>query len=109
MATVFWDSQGVIYINNLEKGSTATGFYYAELLGRFDVESWQRTGLHLRCRHGQIDRIALWTAVTFTVFSRFGPVRLFFPNLKKSLAGQKFESKEIIAAMEIYFEDLEKT
>ena len=34
MATVFWDSQGVIYID----GKTITGHYYAELLGRFDAE-----------------------------------------------------------------------
>ena len=40
MATVFWDSQGVIYIVivYLEKGKTVTGLYYAELLGRFDAE-----------------------------------------------------------------------
>ncbi|XP_029176368.1 epidermal retinol dehydrogenase 2-like [Nylanderia fulva] len=64
-----------------------------------------------RRRHGQIGRIALQTAAPSTVFSRFGPVRLFlFPNLKKSLAGQKFESnEEVIAATEAYFADLEKT
>jgi len=33
MATVFWDSQGVIYIDNLENGKTVTGLYYVELLG----------------------------------------------------------------------------
>ena len=38
MATVFWDSQGVIYIGYLEKSKTATGLYYAELLGRFDAK-----------------------------------------------------------------------
>jgi hypothetical protein len=33
-----------------------------------------------------------------------------FPNLKKSLTGQKFESSEVvIAAMEAYFADLKKT
>ena len=33
-----------------------------------------------------------------------------FSNLKKSLAGQKFESsEEVIAATEAYFADLEKT
>ena len=33
-----------------------------------------------------------------------------FPNLKKSLAGQKFQSnEEVIAATEAYFADLEKT
>jgi len=38
MATVFWDSQGVIYIDYLEKGKTVTGLYYAELLGGFAAE-----------------------------------------------------------------------
>ena len=32
MATVSWDSQGVIYIDYLEKGKTVTGLYCAELL-----------------------------------------------------------------------------
>ncbi len=32
-----------------------------------------------------------------------------FPNLKKSLAGQKFESNEVIVTTEAYFSDLEKT
>jgi len=32
MATVFWDSQGVIYIDYLEKGKTVIGLYYAELI-----------------------------------------------------------------------------
>jgi len=38
MATFFWDSQSVIYIDYLEKGKTVTGLYYAELLGRFAAE-----------------------------------------------------------------------
>ena len=38
MATVFWDSQGVIYIDYLEKGKTITGLHYAEILVRFDAE-----------------------------------------------------------------------
>ena len=39
---------------------------------------WQRTGSHLRRRHGQIGRIRLRTTAPSTVFSRFGPVRLLF-------------------------------
>ena len=71
----------------------------------------QRTGSHHRRRHGQIGRIALRTAAPSTVF---GPVRLFlflfFRNLKKSIAGQKFEPNEkVIASTEAYFADLEKT
>ena len=38
MATVFWDSQGVINIDYLEKGKTVTELYYAKLLDRFDAE-----------------------------------------------------------------------
>ena len=37
MATVFWDLQGVIYIDYLEKGKTVTGLYYAELLDKFNA------------------------------------------------------------------------
>jgi len=32
-----------------------------------------------------------------------------FPNLKKSLARQKFESSKVIVTTETYFEDLKKT
>jgi len=54
---------------------------------------------------GQIGRTRLRTAAPSIVFSRF----VLFPNLKKSLAGQKFESNgEVIAATEAYFADLEK-
>lgn len=36
MATIFWDSKGIILIDYLEKGKTITGQYYSELLDRFD-------------------------------------------------------------------------
>src|SRR6476469_7374838 len=38
MATVFWDSRGIIFTDYLEKGRTITGQYYADLLDRFDAE-----------------------------------------------------------------------
>ena len=38
MATVFWDSKGVIYIDYLKKDKTVTTLYYVELFGRFDAE-----------------------------------------------------------------------
>ena len=37
MATIFWDSHGIILINYLQKGKTITGEYYVSLLDRFDV------------------------------------------------------------------------
>lgn len=36
MATVFWDSKGIIYIDYLPKGQTITGEYYANVLEQFD-------------------------------------------------------------------------
>jgi len=38
MATVFWDSRGIIFTDYLEKRRTITGQYYADLLDRFDAE-----------------------------------------------------------------------
>jgi hypothetical protein len=36
MATVFWDSKGIIFIGNLEKGRTITGQCYDQLWGKFN-------------------------------------------------------------------------
>jgi hypothetical protein len=38
MATVFWDSHGIIFVDYLEKGKTINGEYYAGLLQRLDTE-----------------------------------------------------------------------
>ena len=35
MASVFWDSEGVLMIDYLERGKTVTGVYYAELIRNF--------------------------------------------------------------------------
>jgi len=32
LASVFWDSEGVLMIGYIERGKTVTGFYYAELI-----------------------------------------------------------------------------
>ena len=37
MATIFWDSRGIILIDHLQKGKCITGEYYASLLDRFDA------------------------------------------------------------------------
>jgi len=34
MATVFWDSEGIVLIDYMEHGRTITGTYYAELIGK---------------------------------------------------------------------------
>lgn len=43
--TIFWDSQGVMYIDFLEKGKMIKGLYYGDLMGRFDVE-WKSFHFH---------------------------------------------------------------
>jgi histone-lysine N-methyltransferase SETMAR len=36
MASVFWDAEGILFIDYLEKGKTITGEYYSDLLTRLD-------------------------------------------------------------------------
>ena len=39
MATVFWDVQGIIHIDYLERGKTITDQYYSESLDRWMLQS----------------------------------------------------------------------
>jgi histone-lysine N-methyltransferase SETMAR len=36
MASVFWDAEGILFIDYLEKGKTITGEYYSNLLAKLD-------------------------------------------------------------------------
>ena len=36
MASVFWDAEGIFFIDYVEKGKTITGEYYSNLLTRLD-------------------------------------------------------------------------
>ena len=36
MASVFWDAEGILFIDYLEKGKTITGEYYSNLLTGLD-------------------------------------------------------------------------
>ena len=38
MATIFWESHGVIIIDSLQKGKYITGEYYASLIDKLKVE-----------------------------------------------------------------------
>lgn len=44
MATIFWDSQGIIHIDYLDRGKTIAGVYYSDLLDRFNVELKKKNG-----------------------------------------------------------------
>jgi hypothetical protein len=42
MASVFWDAEGVLIIDYLEKGKTITGEYYSNLLTRLDKKNREK-------------------------------------------------------------------
>lgn len=42
MATIFWESQGIILIGYLEEGKIVTGAYYATSFNRFKEELKQK-------------------------------------------------------------------
>lgn len=125
MATVFWDSRGVIHIDYLEKGKTINGKYYSELLDRFDTVLKQKRP-HLKKKkvlfHQDNARVHT-CAVTMAKFYQLGyellqhppyspdlaPSDYFlFPNLKKWLGGKRFGSnEEVITETNAYFEGLD--
>jgi hypothetical protein len=42
MASVFWDAEGILFIDYLEKGKTINGEYYSSLLTRLDEEMCEK-------------------------------------------------------------------
>jgi histone-lysine N-methyltransferase SETMAR len=42
MASVFWDAEGILFIDYLEKGKTITGEYYSNLLTRLDEKNCEK-------------------------------------------------------------------
>jgi histone-lysine N-methyltransferase SETMAR len=88
IALVFWDTEGILFIDYLEKGKTITGEYYSNLLTRLDEKLCEkRLGLqkkkiifyqniapaHKKCfDNGKIKGSALRIVVTSTLFPIFG-------------------------------------
>ena len=126
MASVFWDSQGVIMIDYLEHCRTINGAYYAAENSRLRQEI-------ARNRRGKLTRGVLllqdivpahtsqvaMTAATECGFevlphpsysSDMAPSDFYlFPKLKSNLRGTQFGSNEgVIAAVNEYLEDQEK-
>jgi hypothetical protein len=42
IASVFWDAEGILFINYLERGKTITGEYYSNLLTRLDEKIYEK-------------------------------------------------------------------
>jgi len=128
MASVFWDAEGILFIDYLEKGKTIAGEYYSNLLTRLDEKNREkRPGLQkekiifhqdnapahksvlamgkLRDLHHEYELLKNPPSSPDLASSDF----YLFPEFKLFLAGQRFSSnQEAIAAVEGYFADLTK-
>jgi hypothetical protein len=48
---VFWDAEGILFIDYLEKGKTITGEYYSNLLTRLDKKFVRKDRVYKRKNH----------------------------------------------------------
>ncbi|GBP46743.1 Histone-lysine N-methyltransferase SETMAR [Eumeta japonica] len=126
MATIFWDSEGVLLIDYLPKGTTMNGQYYANLLAQAREAVVQK-------RRGKLSRGVLFLqdnasvhtarvsrqALKDTGFSEIdrppyspdlAPSDYFlFSNLKKELRGRRFvDDNQMKMAVESHFDCKEK-
>jgi histone-lysine N-methyltransferase SETMAR len=127
MATVFWDVNGIILIDYLEKGKTITGKYYAALLDQLDNKikekrpHLQRKKILLLQDNAPVHTSAITMAKILELRYELlphppyspdlAPSDFFlFPNLKKWLAGKRFSSNcEVIEETNSYFEEFDKS
>ena len=111
MATVFWDSHGVILIDYLQKGKTITGAYYASLLDKLKAELAKKRQ-HLQKNkilfhqdnapsHTSAVAMAKINELRFELLDHppyspdLAPSDSFlFPHLKIAPGGQRFSSNE---------------
>jgi histone-lysine N-methyltransferase SETMAR len=125
MASVFWDAEGILFIDYLEKGKT-TGEYYSNLLTRRDEKNHEKIpGLQKKKIifhqdsapvHRSVLAMGKLRDLRYELLEHppFSPDLApsdfsLFPKLKLFLAGQRFSSnQEAIAGVEGYFADLTK-
>ena len=125
MASVFWDAKGIVFIDYLQKGKTINGEYYAKLLRelRQAIKSKQPGKLTKGVLLHQDNASAHNSLVAMSAVHDCGfelidhppyspdlaPSDYFlFPNLKKHLAGKRYETDDVISAVEDFFEGQEE-
>ena len=125
MATIYWESHGIILMDYLQKGKTITGGYYASLLDLFGAilkEKRPHLAKKVLIHHNNAPAhtSAIATAKLFDLLYEILPHPLYsldlsppdyflFPNMKTSLGGKRFSlNEEIIAATIEYFEGFDK-
>jgi len=126
MASVFWDAEGISFIDYLEKGKTITGEYYSNLFTKLDKKFVRKDPVCKRKKNhlspGQCTRpqnvlaMGKLRDLLYKLLENppYTPDLVpsdfcLFPKFKLFLAGQRFYSnQEAIAAVEGYFADLTK-
>jgi len=126
MAPVFWDAEGILFIDYLKKGKTITGEYYSNLLTRLDEKiRGKRHGLQKKKiifhhdnapDHKSVLAMGKLRDLHYELLEHppyspdLAPSDFYlFPKLKFFLTGQRFSlNQEAIAAVERYFADLMK-
>ena len=123
MASVFWDSRGILMVDYLLTGKTITGNYYAELIVKLRAAiKEKRPGMLSKevifhqdnaPAHKSAVAMAAIAEAGFTVLDHppYSPDLApsdfhLFPTMKRALAGTKFQSNAaVIAAVESYFNE----
>ena len=127
MATVFWDSSGIIFIDYLEKGKTITGEYYATLLNQLN-DAIKEKRPHLQKKKVLFHQVNGPAQTSTIAMAKIYELRyelmphppyssnlassdfFLFPNLKKWFGGKGLTSnKEVIDETNAYFEELDKS
>lgn len=123
MATVFWDAEGVLYIDYLQRGTTITGQYYANLIAKVREAIKQK-------RRGKLSRGVIFhhdnapvhtsrvaaaaiDAAGFAMLEHppyspdLAPSDFFlFPKLKEHIRGKQYSSdEEVMDAVNAFFEE----
>ncbi|UYV72817.1 hypothetical protein LAZ67_10000876 [Cordylochernes scorpioides] len=126
MVSVFWDSEGILFLNFLNKGQTITGDYYANLVKqlREAIKEKRRGKLSRKIvyhqdnapSHRSLQAMATIYDSGFELLPHapYSPDLApsdfnLFPHLKKSLSGIHFRSDEVVidAVTSFFFESLE--
>lgn len=127
MASIFWDSNGIILIDFLEKGRTITGAYYAALLDQLKEEV-ERKRPHMKKKkilfhddnapaHTSLIAQAKKHELGFEILPHppyspdLAPSDYYlFPNFKRWLCGKRFcSNSEVKSATEGYFKGLDSS
>ena len=125
LASVFWDAQGILFVDYLEKRRTINSGYYIALLVRLKEKTpknghkrRKRALSPIRCTVSQVDRndsITTWIALRIASAPILSPdlapsYYWLFADLKRMLQGKRFGSnEEVISETEAYFEAKDKS